>query len=879
MFTGCNSLESVVFSSGSTGVSNGMFASCNNLTSITLPSSLTSIGNYGFSQCNSLVEIDLTYIKSIGSNAFADCSNISTFIISDQCTSIGTSAFANCSSVSMIRFDGNYPTIGTNAFSGLASDAIMYFNPEKTGWTNYGTINGVSTIALVYISGTFTQQQTLTVNTKLLEAGVVPNGTVFSYQWYEDSSPISGETNNTLVLKYDQVDKTIHVVVSYNIGGGVTSITSISSSAVDAFNNSHIGTVSISGSNTPSSILTATNTIADVDGLGTFYYQWYRNTTSSNVGGTAITDESNSTYTLTGIDVNTYIYVKLYYTDTYGTPEIVYSSPTIQIVGLPPSDVSATATSATTASISFTPSDNVTSYTVTSSPGGITSSGTSSPIIVSGLTANTEYTFTMTSAYGSYTTPSSEASNSIKTYIAAPTTMVATATSATTATVTFSAPEGGSANTISYDLSGGGSYDLSENTFTVTGLTANTAYTFTVNASSSANTTNASALAIQTYIAAPTNVVATATSATTATVTFSAPAGGSANTITYDLSGGGSYDLSGTTFTVTGLTANTAYTFKVIATTATNSTNASATAIQTYITDSPEGYSSTGLEYSESDSTVVTGFTGTQAKLYIPEGVSSIDSSAFSNNNTITHIIINASVTSIGNTACLNCTSLLQVTIQGTGLSTIGNVVFYGCTSLTTINIPISVTSMGYNIFEMCSSLSSVSVGAGNTSFKTIGSALLSYDGTILYSYYDYSSTSYTIPSSVLTIQEEAFNRNTIIQSVSMSNVVTIGNSVFQFCSNLSSITLSNTLTSIGNRAIQSVSITSLTIPSSVTYLGEYAISVCSNLSTITFEGNKPTMESTAIYDIKSGAIIYYYSVKTGWSGTRFIRGYSVVAI
>jgi alpha-tubulin suppressor-like RCC1 family protein len=325
------------------------------------------------------------------------------------------------------------------------------------------------------------------------------------------------------------------------------------------------------------------------------------------VGGTAITDASNTTYTLSGIDANAYIYVKLYYTDNYGTPEIVYSSPTVQIVGLPPSDVSATATSATTASISFTPSENVTSYTVTTSPGGITSSGTSSPIVVSGLTANTAYTFTMTSAYGSYSTPSSEASNSINTYISAPTNVLATATSTTTATVTFTAPAGGSANAITYTLSGGGSYDLSGTTFTVTGLTANTAYTFTVNATASSNNTSASASAIQTYIDAPTNVIATATSSASATVTFTEPTGGSANTITYTLSGGGSYNLSGTTFSVTGLTTNTAYTFTVNATASLNSASASASEITTdattdgFIVSAPSSSHSIGLK---SDKTI-----------------------------------------------------------------------------------------------------------------------------------------------------------------------------------------------------------------------------------------------------------------------------------
>ena len=617
MFTGCNVLESVIFATGCSIVSVGMFASCSNLTSVSLPTSVTSIGNYGFSQCNSIATIDFTNIQTIGSYAFLDCSNLSNVSFGNQLTSIGSHsfdscssisslsiptsvtnigayAFNNCSSIPMVLFNGNYPSIGENAFSGLDSQAVIYFNPENTGWTNFATINDISTIALVYISGTFTQQQTLTANIRFVEAGIVPNGTAFSYQWYEDSSPISGETNNTLVLKYDQIGKTIHVVVSYNIVGSLTTLTSISSSTVDAYNNLPTGSVSISGSNTPNSVLTATNTIADVDGLGTFYYQWYRNTISSNVGGSAITDASNTTYTLSGIDANAYIYVKLYYTDNYGTPEIVYSSPTVQIVGLPPSDVTATAASATTASISFTPSDNVTSYTVTSSPDGFTGTGTSSPIVVSGLTANTSYTFTVTSSYGSYTTPSSEASNSIQTYIAAPTSVVASATSDTTATVTFEAPLGGSANTIAYDLSGGGSYSLSGTIYTVTGLTANTAYTFKVIATTATNSTNASATEIQTYIAAPTSVVASATSDTTATVTFTAPAGGSANTIAYDLSGGGSYDLSGTTFLVTGLTSYTAYTFTVTATSANNSTNAVASAITTFITEPTDKFIVTG---------------------------------------------------------------------------------------------------------------------------------------------------------------------------------------------------------------------------------------------------------------------------------------------
>lgn len=76
------------------------------------------------------------------------------------------------------------------------------------------------------------------------------------------------------------------------------------------------------------------------------------------------------------------------------------------------------------ASVAFTaPASNggaaITSYTVTSSPGGITASGSSSPINVTGLTNGTAYTFTVTATNSVGTGPASAASSSITPTVAA----------------------------------------------------------------------------------------------------------------------------------------------------------------------------------------------------------------------------------------------------------------------------------------------------------------------------------------------------------------------------------------------------------------------------------------------------------------------------
>ena len=181
-------------------------------------------------------------------------------------------------------------------------------------------------------------------------------------------------------------------------------------------------------------------------------------------------------------------------------------------------------------------------------------------------------------------------------------------------------------------------------------------------------------------------------------------------------------------------------------------------------------------------------------------------------NGDIKTVIIRPGVTSIGKQNFQNCKSLLSVTIPSS-VTSIGKLAFWYCESLLSVDIPASVTSIGNYAFSDCKSLSSINVADGNPNYKSADGVLFNKDGTTLIHYpAGKTATSYTIPSSVTRIEDQAFYK----------------------CENLSSVTIPSSVTSIGTYLFYGgTGLSSVTIPASVTSIGVNAFADCTNLKTI----------------------------------------------
>ena len=188
------------------------------------------------------------------------------------------------------------------------------------------------------------------------------------------------------------------------------------------------------------------------------------------------------------------------------------------------------------------------------------------------------------------------------------------------------------------------------------------------------------------------------------------------------------------------------------------------------IKDNNEFLSAATVVYSDGDPKKVIEYgTSEQGLMYILTfggtlvitGDGGIDASEFSYMNSISHIVIEEGVTSIGKEA------------------------FLGCSNVKTVTIPASVTSIGNGAFSDCPCIESVTVDENNGYYSSDEyGVLFDKNKTELILFPSCGAmTSYTVPDGVLSIESGAFAGCTRITSITVPSTVTsVGNGAFKGC-------------------------------------------------------------------------------------------------
>ena len=166
-----------------------------------------------------------------------------------------------------------------------------------------------------------------------------------------------------------------------------------------------------------------------------------------------------------------------------------------------------------------------------------------------------------------------------------------------------------------------------------------------------------------------------------------------------------------------------------------------------------------------------------------PDRTLVIKAETFSGCTSLESIYIPQHVTVISEYAFKNCSSMTAVTFQEEAIESggkvigytskivsIGSYAFMGCSKLSTILIPDCLQTIGTDIFRDTPSLGTIETRGTNQHFRVSDGVLFDLGLSILYHYPSAKAVDiYTIPSSVITIVNTAFNGAIHLKSIAMS--------------------------------------------------------------------------------------------------------------
>ena len=227
------------------------------------------------------------------------------------------------------------------------------------------------------------------------------------------------------------------------------------------------------------------------------------------------------------------------------------------------------------------------------------------------------------------------------------------------------------------------------------------------------------------------------------------------------------------------------------------------------------------------DHAVLISYSGADSLVTVPDTVSGkpvtvVGKGAFSEEETITSIVLPDSVGEIGANAFAGTAGLEQIHLPAglrtigmaafrdsaigeidlpEGLEKIGRAAFLGC-GLESVELPASLQETGSAPFARCEKLTEIKVSDGNPNYKSVDGVLYTKDGASLIQYpYGKDEVEYTVEEGTAEIGYGAFARAPLQKVNFPQTLVRIDNDAFFECYTLTSLELPDSLEQIGSMA------------------------------------------------------------------------------
>lgn len=829
-----SSIKTVIIEGGVTSIGMDAFDGCSGLTSVSIPESITYVGNAAFSGCSGLTNVTLPEsVTSIGWSAFYGCSGLTSMVIPGGVTSISNETFYDCSSLTSVTIPVGVTSIGAYAFRNCSSLTSVTIPVSVTSISPYA-FRGCSGLTEIIVGAGNTHY--------VSRDGVLFNVGMTELHIYPEGKP----------GKSYSIPSSVTSIGDFAFYGcsGLTSVT-ISENVVSIGGSAFCGCSGLTSMTIPESVTK----------IGIYAFS-----------------ECSSLASVTIPESVTQIGVYAFYGCSGMTSVMILADVT---------------------SISQDAFYGCSSLTSVSIPKGVTAIGQSAFSHCSGLTSVTipeSVTSIKISAF-------SDCSALADVYYAGTkeqwTKIEIAASNDPLTNATIHCADDAKSYTVTFDPNGGTVNPTSKT------VTENEAY-------GELPTPTRSGYAFAGWFTAA-NGGEQITASTTVTLTGS-------QTLYAHWTAGGSVVASGTCGKNLTWTLDDKGTLIISGSGEMDYYSKCWSAVRGDYIDSPWYDSRDSITKIQIEAGVTSignyAFSGcgALASVSLPDSITSIGYDAFSDCSGLTSVTIPDSVATIGNCAFEGCAGLTSVTISNrvTGIgwrtfancigisgitipasvTSIGDSAFSGCSGLTSIAIPAGVTSIGDNAFSGCSGLTGIDVAPGNLAYTSADGVLFNKDKTLLCTYpAGKNGSSYTIPKSVTSIGECAFEGCSGLTSITIPNSVTsIGWSAFGGCSGLTGITIPNSVTSVGAGAFRSCTgLTSVTVPGSITTMRESAFSDCTGLTSAiigdgltsivanTFNGctgltsiTVPNSVEKILYSAFCGCTalkdVYYNSTETQWS-------------